>query len=168
MTSQLKPAVQLLVDSNLLSKDTLAQFVRWKLLPKEVLSQQKDGTHPPSSSSWEDAETFVEALEDALDTERETIRETNLTDGLRHVQVWLKWSTGRFDKKPREVLVDQLSRLYIPQSLMGNGKPRTVVAVAFEPNVKLARKVRTTEARFENQQRTTTVLVLEDESHEAL
>jgi hypothetical protein len=139
----------------------LQQLVKWKLLPEEAL---QDGAPPDSSSTgWRTAEEFVSDLNTLIELEHNTIRETDFIVSGTFRTVYIKWDTGRFDKRGKEVIVDTMGRVIIPEAMLRNGS-RKVLGLSFTPDSSSVRRVVSEEPRFEGTNRVATVFYTEQEA----
>jgi hypothetical protein len=155
------PAVRLLIQSGVIPENALRQLVKWKIFDKKVLDQTPDGSPPTSlSAGWETPDQFVDALTELIELEQDTIRETDFEVAGAFKTVWFKWGNGRFDKKERQVLVDNMGRVFVPRSMLKNGN-RIVQAVSFTPNSSDLQRVISEETRFNGTEAVVTVLNLE-------
>lgn len=103
----MKEATRMLIASGLIPKQMIEQLVNWKALPEEALTEA--GSH--EGFSEDKARKFLEYLEQLVDEEQESVRETSLGIEGDLTFVWLE---GMSPGAPLMLLQDKMGRIHIP------------------------------------------------------
>lgn len=160
-SSDLPPAVKLMIQSGVIPKSAVQQLINWRLLPED--SEKLTGNQVVNlESAWESVEKFIDNLKGALVDEMKTIRETELDrpGGFRDAKLYFNNRLGK--GLSEKVFVDRLERVVTP----AEKKYEKLTAVRFVGGD--IRPVLKNEARFEGDQKVAIVHYLEpkEEPHD--
>jgi hypothetical protein len=146
--------VKLMIDGGIVPENVLKQLVRWKLLPEDYASRVG-----PSEVEFDSPEEFVHALQNAIDEESATIRETNLDQVDRAIDVDLFFGPGAELQQVRGSF-DLLNRVILSSDVDAENLEQ--VGYSKDDHSYHRRNVVRIEPRYEGDQHTHWVCYLED------
>lgn len=152
-----RTAIQLLIRSGIVPRETLGQLVRWQLLPEEALGSSVDSSRT-WEREWSRPERFVEEIARAVHDD-ERLRETELDVAGAYRRVWIRWRGGRFDREGREVIVDRFGRIFLP----GRFAQRDIIGISLTGRHEDIQHVSSFERRYKGDEVSALVCLLEDE-----
>lgn len=156
-----KPTTEMLIEAGLIPADTVAQLVRWRALPEEML--EKVGLHPVSlEQNSAEAAKFADSLAKQMESEDRLIRETELDVMGDEVKVIIQFSDGSLSATV-VATIDKFGQVHVPTSVFLNGRQRKIKGISFDGHPDNIRRVISQDPRFSGDLATSIVCQLEEE-----